>query len=54
MAKKQIFTCWHAPDYSIIEVNEQFYLEILNETEITAEWQKIVDRVEYLVKILNK
>lgn len=59
-SKKQKFSCWHAHDYSSIELNGKPYLEITNceaedeDPESQAEWQNTVDKVEHIVKLLNK
>jgi len=67
MAKKKEskkgFTCWHAHDYSTIELNGESYLEIGNsiyeddfdtQEECEQAWQETVDKVENIVALLNK
>lgn len=58
--KKEKFSCYHAHDYSTIELNGETFLEITNlepmedDKEGMKEYNEIPKRVEYVVELLNK
>lgn len=50
------FTCYHAHDYSVIELNGEDYLNICNvdDEEDKKEYDENVAKIENLVKLLNE
>ena len=48
------YSALHAHDYSTIEYNNDTFIEIANCEEDPIEAQKVVDKVEYITKLLNE